>query len=65
MANIMYGVAKVFCILLILILAILLWKTGEYFNTLPEKERGKPIIAWDMLVMFFTLIALVMRLLGM
>lgn len=65
MANIMAGVSKVSCIVFILVLAILLWKTGEYFNTLPEKEKGKPIIAWNMLVILFTLIALVMRLLGM
>lgn len=65
MVSMMGGVAKVACIVFILILAVLLWKTGEYFNTIPEDGKGKPIIAWDMVVLFFTLIALVMRLLGM
>ena len=40
-------------------------KTAEYFNTLPESNKYKSVIAWDLLVLFFVAIALIMRVVSM
>ena len=65
MLSVIEWVVKVAGVIFTLTIAILLWKTGEYFNTLPEDEKYKPVIAWDLMIMFFTLVALVWRLITM
>lgn len=62
MASILLIAGKVVCILFIVILAVLIWKTAEYFNRLPEKDKNKPLLAWDVLMLFLMLIFLVVRL---
>lgn len=39
MASILVIAGKVVCILFIIVLAVLIWKTAEYFNGLPEKDK--------------------------
>jgi hypothetical protein len=53
---------RVVCTLFIAILAVLIWKTAEYFNRLPENDKNKPLIAWDVLTLFLILVYLVVRL---
>lgn len=62
MANILMVAGRVLCILFSVILSILIWKTAEYFNGLPEKDKNKPLIAWDVLMLVLMLIFLVVRL---
>lgn len=62
MANILLVAGKVLCILSVVILAVLIWKTAEYFNGLPEKDKNKPLIAWDVLMLASMLVFLVVRL---
>lgn len=62
MANILMVAGKVLCILFVVILTVLIWKTAEYFNRLPEKDKHKPLIAWDVLMLVIMLVFVVMRL---
>lgn len=62
MANILMVAGRAVCILFIAVLAVLIWKTAEYFNGLPEKDKNKPLLAWDVLMLFLMLIFLVLRL---
>ena len=63
MANILMALGKLICLLFILVLAVLGWKTAEYFNTLPENDKNKPLIAWDVLMLCSMMLYLVVRLL--
>ena len=58
----MMVVAKVLYIVGIGILVILGWKTAEYFNRLPEAHTARPLLAWDVLVLFLSALYLVVRL---
>lgn len=62
MANILMVAGRAVSMLFIAVLAVLIWKTAEYFNGLPEKDKNKPLIAWDVLMLFLMLIYLVVRL---
>ena len=62
MANILMIAGKVVCILFILVLAVLIWKTAEYFNRLPKHDKNAPLLAWDVLMLFIMLVSLIMRL---
>lgn len=55
---------KLFCIVALVIVCICVWKTAEYFNTLPENNQYKSLISWDILVLFFVGVALVMKLIA-
>ena len=65
MANILTVVGKWVCVLLIVILTVLIWKTAEYFNQLREGAWGKSVIAWDVLMLFLMLIFSVVKLVMM
>ena len=56
---------KVLDVLMLIVVVICLWKTAEYFNTIPEGNKYKPVIAWDLMVLFFVAIALIMRIITM
>ena len=58
-------VLKLIGLVFLVIVIICIWKTGEYFNTLPEDNKYKPVIAWDLLVLFLVAIALIMRIVSM
>lgn len=60
--NILTVVGKALCILSVVVLAVLIWKTAEYFNKLPETDKNKPLIAWDVLMLFLMLMFLVYKL---
>lgn len=62
MANILMVAGRVLCILFSVILSILIWKTAEYFNGLPENDKNKPLMAWDVLMLTIMLVFLVVRL---
>lgn len=62
MDNILMVAGRVVCAILIFILAVLVWKTAEYFNTLPDSNKVKPLLAWDVLALFVMLIALIIKL---
>ena len=58
-------ILKLIGLVFMVIVIICIWKTGEYFNTLPEGNKYKPVIAWDLLVLFLVAIALIMRIVSM
>ena len=62
MANILMVAGRVLCILFIAVLGILVWKTAEYFNTLPKEDKNAPLLAWDALMLFLMMIYLAVRL---
>lgn len=62
MAYVLNVAGRWVCIFLIVVLTVLIWKTMEYFNQLPEKEKAKPVIAWDVLMLFLMLVFSVVRL---
>ena len=51
-------VIRLLGIILLLVVAICAWKTTEYFNTLPENNKYKPVLAWDVMLLFIFLVAL-------
>lgn len=62
MSNVLIFAGRVVSILVIVVLAVLIWKTAEYFNTLPEKDKNKSLLAWDVLMLSVMLIVLVAKL---
>lgn len=58
-------VLRVIGLVFLAVVIICIVKTAEYFNTLPESNKYKPVIAWDLLVLFFVAIALIMRIVSM
>lgn len=58
-------VLRVIGLVFLAVVIICIVKTAEYFNTLPESNKYKPVIAWDLLVLFFMAIALIMRVVSM
>ena len=63
-AVIGYALSVVLVVMLVIVV-ICIWKTAEYFNTIPEGNKYKPVIAWDLMVLFFVGIALIMRIITM
>lgn len=43
------------------VVLLCMWKTAEYFNILPESNKYKGVIAWDLLVLFFVMVYLIMN----
>lgn len=62
MASVLMVAGKVVCILFIIVLTVLIWKTAEYFNRLPKTDKHTPLLAWDVLVLFITLCYFVVKL---
>lgn len=58
-------VLRVMGLVFLAVVIICIVKTAEYFNTLPESNKYKSVIAWDLLVLFFVAIALIMRVVSM
>lgn len=58
-------VLRVIGLVFLAVVIICIVKTAEYFNTLPESNKYKPVIAWDLLVLFFVAVALVMKIVSM
>lgn len=56
---------KIMGLVFLVIVCICIWKTAEYFNTLLESNKYKAVIAWDLLVLFFVAVALVMKIVSM
>ena len=61
----MQVILTVAAIVFLVVVVICIWKTGEYFNTLPESNQYKSVLAWDLLVLFFVAIGLIMRIISM
>lgn len=61
-AKFLLIVSRALCTLLTAVLAVLVWKTGEYFNKIPEADRSKPLLAWDLLVLIMVLCYLLYKL---
>ena len=52
-------ILKMFLIIFAVLVAVSLVKTVEFFNSLPEKANGKTVVAWDALILFVSLIAVI------
>lgn len=48
-------------IVFLIIVIMCMWKTGEFFNTLTDMHKYRGVLAWDLLVLFFVAIALIMK----
>jgi hypothetical protein len=60
MINVLMIAERIVCALRIFVLAVLVWKTTEYFNRLPANDKNKPILAWDVLMLgIWTLVSLI------
>lgn len=62
MVDILMIAGKMSCIILIAVLVVLILKTSEYFNELPANDKNKPLISWNVLMLFIMLISRVVRL---
>ena len=62
MANFLLVAGKVICVILVTLLVVMICKTTEYFNTLPENDKNRPVLACNVLTLIFMLIYLVLRL---
>lgn len=62
MSNVLIFAGRVVSILVIVVLTVQIWKTAEYFNTLPEKDKNKSLLAWDVLMLSVMLIVLAAKL---
>ena len=58
----MMVIGKLLCILFIIVLVVLIWKTTEYFNRLPVTDNDRPLIAWNVLMLICMLSFMVFRL---
>lgn len=56
---------KVMLLVFLVVVLLCMWKTAEYFNILPESNKYKGVIAWDLLVLFFVMVYLIMKLVSM
>lgn len=63
MSSILTVAGMLVGMLFIIILSILIWKTMEYFNTLPESNKNRPLLAWDVLILFLMQVYIVIKLL--
>ena len=61
MADFLRVAGGVLCNLFIAVLAVLVWKTGEYFNRIPDADRSKPLLAWDLLMLITVLFYFVFK----
>ena len=61
MSNFLEVANKLVNIVAIVVLVVLVWKNAEYFNWLKKDDKGKTLIAWDLLVLVVMLICSVMR----
>lgn len=52
---------KVLDVLMLVVVVICLLKTTELFNKLPDGDKYKPVISWDMLIIFFMALYLIVR----
>lgn len=62
MADILMIAGRCAQLFSIAVLALLIWKTAEYFNTIPHYERVKPLLAWDIIVLIGALISIAVKL---
>lgn len=63
MANIIMFLSKLTWILISVILTVLIWKTAEYFNTLPKDNKHRDLLSWDILMLCCMLISYILRIL--
>lgn len=55
-------ISKLLCIISIIILVVLIWKNGEYFERLPVTGEDRSLIAWDLLMLVCMMISIVIKL---
>lgn len=48
-------------LIFLIVVVLCLWKTVEYFNTLPASNKGRQVLAWDALVLFCVGIGVIMK----
>lgn len=58
-------VGKILSVIVLILSVICLWQTVAYQNTLPKNSKGAQILAWDALVLFLVVIALVIKIVQM
>lgn len=51
MSSLMIILGRLVHLLFLMVLCVLIWITTDYFSTLPESNKYKPLIAWDALML--------------
>lgn len=49
-------------VILSFVLSVLVIKTFEYFEQIPDTHRAKPVLAWDLIALFAMLVFLLVKL---
>ena len=65
MANIAVIALRALMLILCGVCSLLIYKTTEYFQILPQNHKIKPVLAWDIIVLLCVLIFSVVKLLIM
>lgn len=55
----MQTLLTILAIVILVAVIICIWKTAEYFNSLPESNKWRGILAWDVLMLVIMAIALI------
>ena len=53
--------SRAVCIVFIIVLVVLIWKTLEYFGKLQMHDSSRTLIAWDWLMLVIFLFYLVLK----
>lgn len=61
MSNLLIIAGRLLNVLVDTVVGILIWETGIYFCRLPEKDKHKPLLAWDMLALLFLWVLLLIK----
>ena len=62
MAEFLLVAGKLLLAISIFVVFTLLYKTTDYFISLPEKDKHKPLLAWDILALFVVLMYMFIQL---
>lgn len=61
MVNFLAVACKVISVIILVICAVCVWKTGEYFN-LQREEKVKTLLAWDLLLLIVLMLLIIIGL---
>lgn len=48
-------------IIFLVVILICMIKTVEFFNIIPERNKYKSVLAWDVLILFMVIVALIIK----
>lgn len=57
----MHTLISILAIIFLVVVIICIWKTIEFFNSLPESNKWRGLLAWDALILFIVAVALIIK----